>query len=678
MATNLETSTPDQKLVKDFLLKFESAKSQRQPFEKEWYTNLAFFFDKHYMQWTTSTASSGISMIQPKAAAWRVRLTVNRIKTIVRKENSKVNKERGIWYVVPSTPDDEDLAKARMATAISENLLDSKNFQLRKRQAIWWRGVCGTGFMKTYFEPNKDICYLAPSPFHIWVPNLEEVDIQQQEWVCHGIASTVDEVFSTYGVTIAPDSNADNPESKFRLGIGLSKKDKELDHVFLKEFWVKPNRQFPEGAMFVIANNELIYISEAPPEMEIDPATGQPVTGPDGQPVPVKKARPSNMVGGSPTESVFPYEHKHYPFAKVDHIPTGRFYAESIIKSLIPVQKEYNRSRSQSIEARNLTGKPQWAVPKGSVDVRKLSAMPGLVVEYTPGFDPPAPIKNPELPAYFSNIEAATLGDMDYISNQYEVTQGRTPPGVEAASAIAYLQEENDSILEETIASMEEMVQEVGYQSIMLAKQFWDEGRMVQVISGDQIYEVMQFKQQSLPDSVDFKVEHGSMAPRSRAAKQAFIIDLIDKGLIPPMEGLKYLEMSEVSRLYAELAVDTRQAERENFKMKNVQPEIMAPQLGGMGEVIGQPPAPQPLQNPVQVNTFDNHQAHVYTHTKFMKSQGYEKLDPQVQAMFLEHYNTHLVMLGQQIQDAGGTDSASNGQAGSSSAKPGEPAGTGA
>jgi hypothetical protein len=667
LATNSETSTPDQKLVKEYLTKFESAKSQRQPFEKEWYTNLAFFFDKHYMQWTTSTASSGVSMIQPKAAAWRVRLTVNRIKTIIRKENSKINKERGIWYVVPSSPDDEDLAKARMANAISENLLDSKNFQLRKREAIWWRGVCGTGFMKAYFEPNKDICFLAPSPFHIWVPNLEEQDIQQQEWVCHGIASTVEEVFATYGVEVAADANADNPESKFRLGIGLSKKAKEVDHVFLKEFWVKPNRKFPEGAMFVIANESLVYIAEKPPEM--DPITGLPI--PTSKP-------PSNTLAGSPTESVFPYEHKHYPFAKVDHIPAGRFYAESTIKALIPVQKEYNRSRSQAIEARNLTGKPQWAVPKGSIDVRKLSAMPGLVIEYTPGFDKPEPVKNPELPSYFSVIEQASLNDMDYISNQYEITQGRTPPGVEAASAIAYLQEENDSILEETIASMEEMVQEIGYQSIMLAKQFWPEDKMVQVISGDQVYEVMQFKQNSLPEKVDFKVEHGSMAPRSRAAKQAFIIDLIDKQLIPPLEGLKYLEMSEVSRLYAELAIDTRQAERENFKMKQVQPEIVAPPLDGMGQVTGQPPAPAPLQNPVQVNEFDNHQAHVYVHSKFMKSQSFEQLDPMVRSMFLEHYRTHLLMLGKQIQDAGGTSQSGDTTSGSSPTESGQPAGTGA
>jgi hypothetical protein len=164
------------------------------------------------------------------------------------------------------------------------------------------------------------------------------------------------------------------------------------------------------------------------------------------------------------------------------------------------------------------------------------------------------------------------------------------------------------------------------------------------------------------------------MAPRSRAAKQAFILELIDKQLIPPMEGLKYLEMSETARLYDELSVDTRQADRENFKMKNVQPQTQVPTNGlqtPVGQIPGQDPnmpqQPMPVQSPVQVNEFDNHQAHVYCHTKFMKSQQYEQLDPTIQQLFMDHYKTHLVMLGQQYQDAG---TAGNQQSGGNTAQP--------
>ena len=652
--------TPDQKLVLEYMDKFKACQSQRQPFEKEWYTNLAFYFGRHYMQWLNTSPTSGTAMILPKAAAWRVRLVSNRIKTIVRKENAKCNKEQGQWFVVPATPDDEDLAKARMAEAVSEQLLSNNAFDLRKREAVWWRGVCGTGFLKTYYEPNNDVCFTSPSPFHLWVPNLEEVDIQKQEFVCHGIATTIQAVYDQYNVEVEADATADSPEQKFRQALGIDKKGKELDHVFIKEFWVKPCRKFPAGAMFVISNDKLIYIAEAPPQL--DPTTQQPIE--------TSPAKASNVIGGDLTKSNFPYEHGEYPFAKVDHIQTGRFYAESVIKDLIPIQKEYNRSRSQAIEARNLTSKPQWKVPMGSVDIKKLTAQPGLVVEYTPGFDAPERMIPPELPAYFMQDQQANLNDLDYISNQNDVT----PPGIEAATAISYIQEENDSILMDTISSLEELVERVGYQAIMLAKQYWPPEKMVQVMSGNQVYEVMQFKQNSLPDQVDFRVQHGSMAPRSRAAKQAFILELIDKQLIPPMEGLKYLEMSETARLYDELSVDTRQADRENFKMKNVQPQTQVPANGlqtPVGQIPGQDPnmpqAPMPVQSPVQVNEFDNHQAHIYCHTKFMKSQQYEQLDPTIQQLFMDHYKTHLVMLGQQYQDAG---TAGNQQSGGNTAQP--------
>ena len=53
------------------------------------------------------------------------------------------------------------------------------------------------------------------------------------------------------------------------------------------------------------------------------------------------------------------YSHGEYPFTKFEHIPTGKFYTESTITDIIPVQREYNRTRSQIIEAKNRMAKPQ-------------------------------------------------------------------------------------------------------------------------------------------------------------------------------------------------------------------------------------------------------------------------------------------------------------------------------
>lgn len=612
--------TPDQKLVQKYIAKYDACARARQPFEREWFNNLAFFAGKHYIRWTRSVNNSGTSAIIPPAPAWRVRLVSNRIKTIVRKEVAKLNREKPMFYVIPASPEDEDLAKARAAEAVGEYLLVDTPYTKRRREQIWWASTTGTGIIKCCAK-GEEIHFETPTPFHIWVPNLEETYIQEQPYVIHGVALTPDEVKGLYGVDLEPNASAGTPEQKFLQGIGINKDEKDLQTCFLKEFWVKPNQEFPDGAMFVIGGtDQLVWMQEGIPEFELDPATGEPIKDPEGKPIP-KETLPSNILGGSEPRSVFPYRHGRYPFSKIESIFTGKFYGESVIVDLIPLQKEYNRSRSQAIEARNLTGKPQWVGPKGAVDYKKITAEPGLFIEYTPGFDKPEPVKNPELPSYFMQDQQANLNDMDFISNMYEVTQGRTPPGVEAASAIAYLQEESDSIYAPTVDSIEESVQDIGFQAIELARQYWPDGKIVKVMSGTDVYETFQFKHNTLPDQLDFRIEKGSMAPKSRAGRQAFLMELADKGLIPPMLLLKYLDMNNVSGLYNELKIDINHAERENFKMKTT----------------GQP---------VMINEFDNDEIHVHIHAKYMKSQTYETLPEEIKMAMLQHYQMHMLRIG--------------------------------
>src|SRR6185503_15950160 len=66
--------------------------------------------------------------------------------------------------------------------------------------------------------------------------------------------------------------------------------------------------------------------------------------------------------------------------------------------------------------------------------------------------------------------------------------------------------------------------------------------------------------------------ETNSMAPRSVAAKQAFITELMKMGAIEPNKALRYLQMSETDKLYDELMIDNRQAQRENVYMSEGQP----------------------------------------------------------------------------------------------------------
>lgn len=607
--------TPEDKLLAKYEERFAACQQARTLYEKQWYTNLAMYFGRHWTTWTPKIIGDSQVYVlrEPASSRWRVRSVTNKIKPTIRNELTKLTKEEPQFYVVPSSTEEKDIAAARAGEAIADFLLHNNDFNRVRSLATFWTLICGTSFLKTWYDPDKmeldqqpgKITFDAVTPFHLYVPYLQEVFLEDQPYLFHARAMDPELVSDKYGKDVDADTEVSGGQLDQRLSSALgikTDKNKQIKQVYIKEVWVKPCKDFPGGAMFVMGNKKLLYIYEG---LQSAPVGGNlPVVG--------------ELV------SDYPYEHNCYPFQKIDHIPTGRFYGQSVIEDLIPLQKEYNRTRSQMIEAKNRTSKPQFVVTKGSVNPNKITSEPGLIIEVNPGFDPPRPLENPELPAYVPNELSVISTDWDHISGQYEVTQGRTPPGVEAASAIAYLQEENDTRLFHTVQSVEAAVQESGRQALALAHQFWDEPRTIRVASANNIYETMQFKGSDLGGLLDLRVETGSMAPKSRAAKQAFITDLMKNGFIPPQMGLKYLQMSETNRLHQELQLDARQAQRENYRMSQ-------------GMVNNR-------------NPWDNDIAHKIEHESFMKTQEFEMLPEEIKAMFLMHLDQHNQQMAMEMQ----------------------------
>lgn len=73
---------------------------------------------------------------------------------------------------------------------------------------------------------------------------------------------------------------------------------------------------------------------------------------------------------------------------------------------------------------------------------------------------------------------------------------------------------------------------------------------MVKVVSKNSAFEAIQFKSADIKGNTDLRIEPGSMAPRSKAARQAFITEWLKLGVLTPEQGLKYMEMSETNQLW--------------------------------------------------------------------------------------------------------------------------------
>jgi hypothetical protein len=634
----------------------------RQQVERQWYLNLAFYAGKQNVQLLPTSNSNGsgvgVRLYIPPAPYFRARPVINRIRPIIRTEISRLTAQKPSATVVPATNEDKDLSAAQAGEQIWDSVYRQQKIHAKFRQTILWTLTTGTGFIKTYWDPTKkskqwqplppevqamaqqmglpaenppdgDFCYEMVTPFHLFVPDMMQEDIEDQPYVIQIQTRSPEWIKLRYGMKVEPNTMeaSDILSDSFLNLVGAG--EFKRDSVMCYEVWVKPgNVEFmPNGGMFTIIGDQLVQYVEGNP-----------------------------------------YIHQQYPYTKIPHIPSGRFYADSVVTDLVAIQREYNRTRGQITENKNAMAHERLLAAKGSIDASKITTEPGQVIQYNLGYPEPTPMPMQNMPPYVLQELDRLLMDFEDISGQHQVSKGQVPSGVTAATAINFLQEQDESMLSTTYQGIEEAFEKIGYQTLCYVKQYWDTPRQVKVTGKDGTFNVMSFQGADLRENTDLRVEAGSALPTSKAAKQAFLMDMMTQGFIPPEKGLELMDMGGVSRLYDEIRVDFAQASRENMRMASVTQEQISqyaatfvakdpitgepnPELGLVDPKSGQPlvdMAGNPTEPPliVPVNSFDAHQAHIQVHNTYRKSQEYEQLPQETKNLFEQHVNQHMMALG--------------------------------
>lgn len=590
--------------------------------ERQWYLNLAMYAGRQNVEFRTLASSPlGAQLITPSAPPWRVRLVVNKIRPIIRREVAKLTAQKPTFEVVPATNSDEDASAARVGEQVLESLYSDLDVEHKLRMAVWWSSNTGTGFLKDYWRADETdprskatgrICVETVDPFHVFVPDLREPDLEGQPWLAHATTRSKEWVKAYYGAEVNADTKATDAlfEDVMRDAPRVS------DQVLCLEFWCKAgaHQALPEGGVLTLVGGKV-----------------------------------AQLISG------WSYKHGEYPFSKIDHIPMGRFYGDAVTTDLVALQREINRTRSQLIEQKNLLGRPKGMFPAGGLDPSKITSEPGQWIPYQAGLGKPDILPAPPIPGYVIETMDRIIGDMDDISGQHEISRGGTPPQVTAATAISYLSEQDDTMLAFTTASIERAMARLGRHLLSHVVQFWDKPRMVRVVGPDSAFEVQQFAGSALRGNTDVRVEAGSALPTSKTARQATLIDLYTKGAFgspgaDPNAGqqlLKALGMRGVDALLEDVLVDQRQAQRENIR-------LMA------GEQFG-------------ANAYDNHAVHMQQHNRQRKGQAYEEAvaaNPGVEQAYAAHVADHeQKLLAAQTLTEGAPGGAPGGQ-------PGGPGGT--
>ena len=636
-----------QKLVAWVKAEYQKAKTNRKTDENDWYLNLAFYNGNQYHDWITVNGKEALTE-EPNAAKLP-RITVNRIEPIIRTEIAKTTSGQPSASVVPASNDDDDLLASNAAEQVWQAIYDKNNFQSRVLQpAEWWRAITGNGFIKSIWDPSVeiktpvteadpltgekivrqeitskgDVTFDVISPFHIFVPDLAEEDIEKQPYIFSVYTKSEQWVKSTFK-NVLPDNFVPTKVSSTEIAdaalMDLRGVDSARpDSVLVIEMWCKPGgcSWLPKGGLVTIVDSEIVQYAD----------------------------------------QGIPYSHGEYPIAHLQGIPAGKFYRRSVIKNLIPLQREYNRVRSQIIHAKNLMSKPQMMYQEGSVDPRKITARAGIWIPVRPGFQYPTPVPIQPLPNYVINEVQQLQADFEDLSGQHQVSKGTTAPGLTAATAIAYLGERDDAYLTTIFNSIESAIEKLARQSLSLFVQYVQSERLIKTVGSDGSFDALMLSGADIASGTDIRVESGSALPTSKSARQALITEWMKMGFISPQDGLRVLEMGMLKQYYNLIKIDENQAQRENLSLKKLTAEEIQQhyaewdagiQRGDADKFVpgevgpdGQPIPLEPIPV-VPVNDWDNHAVHIEVHNRFRKSQSFDLLPPEVKAEFQKHIAIH-------------------------------------
>ena len=625
------------KLRKELIARVE-ARSPRFPMdanrsvlEARWLRNHHYYNGRSFLVWNES------SQRWADESEWDDPYIANLIRPTILRTVAKVTGAKFIPRTAPETAEASNRAAARLGERALMHLWDSVDFQGITERATTNALVMGTGFFKVFWDKASgpdlrmytdendelivdalsreeemqkemlgqykdikagDVGITAISPFCI-IPDedLVDDDMSKCRYITELKLCRRSFLVEMYGEAEVKEVSFDDQEEFEMLSEQLknenstgtfitesSSQEDELDpRVLCREYYEAPTSDFPEGLRLVVAGGHIL--------------------------------------------SYGPNIHwklgLYFPYIPVQYgLDPEKFWKDSLVSQLVPVQEEYNRTRSQIVDNKDRMASPKWLVPKGSeLPDGSLVGKEGEIVEFNANVGAPVMSQPAPLPPYVSEHLQHLINEFQIIAADRDPTQAKTPSSLRSGVAIQLLDEKDRDVLSATMSQVKNAIQKVARMAMVMMGELYEEPRLLKVIGEDGEYDVASFMGADLKRNYDVRIYVESGAGDSRAGRQSAILDYVQLGILDPTNPedkrsiLKALEFGDPQAFVSETIVDERMAERENDQMRD---GVEAPVL-----------------------PWYNHAAHLKIHDAEMKSESFLNLPPQVQELMVAHRALH-------------------------------------
>ena len=530
-----------------------------------------------------------------------VRITINKIASLVERVIARVTKMAPIPEVRPVTDTQKDVDAAKVATRILDHELTARlKFQQRLVELYFWVLPLGWSFFHVRWDPTAgplvgegedgeqvykgDIVLDEVPAFEMRIdPNARR--FRDARWCIRTVAMTKEAVYEQYGTVPVGADGAESLANEWRTssraeytdaGGRQGKKTANDEFVAVNQFWLKPGgRTAPEGLVFTWSGQTILE-----------------------EPLP------------------FPYKHGLLPFVPFNLLPAlgGDPAGRTWVGDLVGMQRDYNDARSREATIRRQLS-PKILAAAGSIDPSRLTSRGEVITYNAVGGAPRLEMPDGRWMAQFESAMNRVDQEMGDRAGQQDVSQGKAASSAPAAGIMA-LQEADETKLAITAVEMASSIEAVGFQMLMLVKQFWDEERVIRTWSRDGLLEVGNFSSADISEQMDVHISSESALPRSKSAKTQLAMNLQAAGIIAdPRDFVRMLDLPGTDFLVETFNKDAKQACREHGHLLQM--------------------------HPVEVRLWHNHAAHIAEHDDFRKSEEYDNLSPEQMAHFDGHVDVH-------------------------------------
>ncbi len=602
----------DNDIVKQTLADFESRVADRKCFDSQWQLNMNFYMGNQFCD----VGYGGLVREIDKQYFWQEREVFNHIAPLIDIRLSKLSNIKPKMYIVPATNDESDIYTAKVGKKILNSVTSKMNITSKINQATKWSEICGTSFYKITWNSNLgqvvaieengnkiktgDVEISVCSPFEIYPDSSTHENLEDCQSLIHAKAYSVEQIKQMFGIDVqGKDINVyslDGSSSSlgglgyFGMVTKLIETTKKNSAIVIEKY-VKPNENYPNGQLIIVAGDKLVFNGDMPY-----------INGIDGK--------------------------REFPFVKqICNQEVGNFWGVSMISRLIPIQRAYNAVKNRKHEYLNRLTMGVLAVEDGSVDIDNLEEeglAPGKILVYRQGSNSPSFLNGDSVPSDFEKEEEHLLQEFTTLCGTSEIGNMEH---ISAMSGVALelLIDENETRLKFTTDSMKTAVKTIAKHILRLYKQFATFPRLIKIVGDNGDLDVTYFKGSDIT-SDDVQFETDNETNDSLAQRRNMIFTLLDKGLLSDENGkisssMKNKILENIGFGVWDSSVDLNELHSKNADVENTK-----------------------LSNGIYVDVkeIDNHELHINQHIAFMLKNLYNSdFDKKIENLFLEHIRNH-------------------------------------